>query len=179
VPLSNRSATIKFSETSVTVHPGQTQEITAHITPPTGLDPAILPVYSGFIQVASGNDTFHVSYLGVAASLKNASIVDTSDRFFGVNLPVLTDPQGDFITGPQNFTFVGEDVPELLMRLNFGTPKLLLDLVDATSNISTTLNDKHGSSSSKAAPGKIPIIGNLLEADFLPRNTDEDVSAFK
>ncbi|KAI0684940.1 subtilisin-like protease [Cytidiella melzeri] len=176
VPLSNNSATVKFSETSVTVHPGQTQQITAHITPPTGLDPAVLPVYSGFIQVADANETFHVTYLGLAASLKNAQVVDTSNTFFGVNLPVITNPQGNFITAPTNFTFVGEDFPEILLRLDFGTPKLLIDLVDPAENIPTTLNQPSSgpSSSQAAASSTVKTIGNLFEEDFLPRNSDQD-----
>ena len=78
----------------MTAHPGQTQEITVYITPPTGVDPSILPVLSGFVQVESPTKTFHVTYLGVAAALKNAQVVDTTDTFFGVNIPVITDPAG-------------------------------------------------------------------------------------
>lgn len=178
VPLSNRSATVKFSSTSVTVKAGQTVEITAKITPPTGLDPAQLPVFSGFFQVSNANESYHVTYLGLAASLKNTQVVDTSNTFFGVNLPVITNPQGSFITQPTNFTFVGQDFPELLMRLDFGTPKLLLDLVDADADIQTTLNQPNGT---RALAGgnstqPIPTIGSLFEADFLPRNSDQDVS---
>ena len=107
VPLSTDFATVKFSETSVTVHPGQTQQITVHITPPTGVDPSVLPVFSGFIQVESATETLHVTYLGVAASLKNAVTVDTTD---GVTIRedihvvfLLFGPVGD--SGPQRVGF--------------------------------------------------------------------------
>lgn len=177
VPLSTNFATVKFSETSLTVHPGQTQEITAHITPPTGVDPSILPVFSGFIQVESATETFHVTYLGVGAALKDAQVVDDTATFFGVNIPIITDPAGDFITNATNFTFVGEDIPELLMRLDFGTPKLLLDLVDPNEKITTTLNQKRDA---LASPGgtfsQVKTLGNLAELDFQPRNTDMNVS---
>ncbi|KAI0088133.1 subtilisin-like protease [Irpex rosettiformis] len=176
VPLSNRTATVKFSNTTITVKPGQTVEVTAKITPPTGLDPAQLPVFSGFFQVANANESFHVTYLGLAASLKDAQVVDSSNTFFGVNLPVITNPQGDFITQPTTFTFVGQDFPELLMRLDFGTPKLLLDLVDPNENIPTTLNQPSTSKDQASGNSTTPIktIGSLFEADFLPRNTDQD-----
>ncbi|GJE92713.1 subtilisin-like protease [Phanerochaete sordida] len=180
VPLSTNFASIKFSETSLTVHPGQTQQITAHITAPTGVDPSLLPVFSGFIQVESATETFHVTYLGVASALKDAQVVDDTDAFFGVNLPVLTDPAGDFLTNATNFTFVGEDVPSLLMRLAFGTAQLRADLVDPSEKIATTLN-KRGApeelsfpSAAAGSAAAIKTVGSLFELDFQPRNTDEN-----
>lgn len=179
MPLSTNFATVKFSETSLTVHPGQTQEITAHITPPSGVDPSVLPVFSGFIQITSPSDTFHVTYLGLAASLKNAQVVDTTNSFFGVNLPVITNPAGDFITNATNFTFVGQDFPELLMRLDFGTAILKVDLVDPNIKITTTLNQRDTAASPKGgSASQVKTIGPLLEADFQPRNSDEDVRAY-
>lgn len=173
VPLTSQFATVKFSETSVTVHPGQTQEITAHITPPSGVDPSVLPVFSGFIQVESATETLHVTYLGVAAALKDARVVDDTDVFFGVDLPVLTDPAGDFLTNATNFTFVGTDVPQLLMRLAFGTPLLRADLVDPAEKIATTLN-KRADAAKGGSAAAIKTLGSLFEFDFQPRNTDED-----
>ncbi|EKM54703.1 uncharacterized protein PHACADRAFT_258717 [Phanerochaete carnosa HHB-10118-sp] len=178
VPLSTDFATITLSESSVTVHPGQTQEITAHITPPSSADPSILPVFSGFIQIVSANETFHVTYLGVAASLKDVQVVDDTNVFFGIDLPVLTDPAGDLLTNATNFTFVGEDVPQLLVRLDFGTPLLRADLVDPNENIPTTLNKRSTMSFPQDVAGgtsaQIKTIGPLFELDFQPRNTDEN-----
>lgn len=131
-----------------------------------------MPVFSGFIQVESATETFHVTYLGVAAALNDAQVVDDTDVFFGVNIPVLTDTAGDFLLNATNFTFVGDDVPELLMRLDFGTPLMLIDLVDPKETITTTLNQRDSQSSFSS----IKTIGNLAEFDFQPRNTDVDVS---
>ena len=139
----------------------------------------MLPVFSGFIQITSATETFHVTYLGVASALKDIPLVDTSNVFFGVDLPVITDPAGDFITNATNFTFVGQDVPGLLMRLNFGTPLLTIDLVDANENIPTTLNKRDSLGFPQPAAGSfgaIKTLGNLAEVTFLFRNTDENVS---
>ena len=157
------------------VHPGQTQQITAHITPPSDIDPSILPVFSGFIQIESATETFHVTYLGLGASLKDAQVVDNTDTFFGVDLPVLTNPAGTFLTNATNFTFVDEDVPQLLMRLDFGTPLLRVDLVDPNEKIATTLN-KRGTSSflqdgKSGTFAQIKTVGTLFELDYQPRNT--------
>jgi hypothetical protein len=66
--------------------------------------------------VTSGSEDFHVSYIGLAASLKDKQVVDNTDVFFGIPLPALLDSQGDVQTGPTNYTFVGEDFPALLFR---------------------------------------------------------------
>lgn len=179
------------------MHPGQTQQITAHITPPTGLDPTTFPVFSGFIEIANAQESYQVSYLGLAGSLKDVQVVDDTDVFFGVNLPVLTDAAGNFITNATNFTFVGDDAPGILMRLAFGSPKVLFDLVDPNIKITTTLNKREEEAREASVPvaarsvfsfpnaaksgtfAQVHTLGSLFEADFQPRNSDVDVSAHK
>ncbi|KAL4251463.1 Alkaline protease 1 [Abortiporus biennis] len=174
----------------------QTQTLTAHFTPPTGVDPEILPVYSGFIEITNTDKTvsesYHITYLGVAASLKTAQVVDDSDLFFGVNLPALGAPDGTFIEGPANFTFVNGDLPTLVFRLDFGTPEFRVDLVDPNVQVSTTIpssNTKRdtihvferetfafpqNSRSKGGSFAQVQTLGSLFEFDFLPRNSDED-----
>ena len=166
-----------------TLPPGQSQSVTVLIKPPTGVDPKVLPVYSGFIQVANPTESYHVTYLGLASSLKDARVVDNTDAFFGVNLPVIVDGAGNFVQGPRNFTFVGADVPTLVTRLDFGTPVFRADLVDPNIKLTTTLNQRGfggGFFSFPHKPGgtfsKVKTIGPLFEFDFVPRNTDVDVS---
>ncbi|KAI0709562.1 pyrolysin [Cerioporus squamosus] len=194
VPLDATAAQVSFSPQSFTVQPGQTQTVRVSIAPPKGLDAKTFPVFSGFIQGTNANETFHVSYLGLAASLKDMPVVDNTDVFFGVNLPTMVDGQGNFFTTPENFTFVDGDFPSVLMRLNFGTPKLRFDLVDSNIKLNTTLNlntrdvdedeaETHVFERSVFSfphnPGqgtfaKVKILGTLLEADFQPRNSDVD-----
>ncbi|KAI0335098.1 subtilisin-like protease [Cubamyces sp. BRFM 1775] len=188
VPLSANFATVKLSQTSFTVRPGQTQEITALISPPTGLDPTTVPVFSGFIEISNAQESYQVSYLGLAGALKDVQVVDDTDVFFGVNLPVLTDAAGNFITNATNFTFVGDDAPTVLLRLTFGTPKLLFDLVEPNIKLKTTLNKRDDalgpvadrevfSFPNVAKSGtfaQVRTLGSLFEADFQPRNSDED-----
>lgn len=183
VPFLNQSATVKFSETSFTVRPGQTQKLTAHFTPPAGLDPTLLPIFSGFIDISNADESFHVSYIGAASSLKEVPVVDTSDFFFGVNLPALGSSDGNFVLDARNFTFVGDDFPTVVMRLDFGTSLLLIDLVDANAPINTTLNKRdreplftfpHAAKTGTFA--QVPVVGNLFEFEFLPRNSDVNVS---
>lgn len=174
------------------MHPGQTQQITAHITPPTGLDPTTFPVFSGFIEIANAQESYQVSYLGLAGSLRDVQVVDDTDVFFGVNLPVLTDAEGNFLANATNFTFVGDDAPGVLMRLAFGSSKVLFDLVDPNIKIATTLNKRDEDASVPVAAravfsfpnaaksgtfAQVRTLGSLFEADFQPRNSDVNVSA--
>ncbi len=192
VPLDATAAAVSFSPKSFTVNPGQTQTVTVSITPPKGLDAKTFPVFSGFIELANGNERFQVTYLGLANSLKNMPVVDNTNVFFGVNLPTMVDPDGNFFSTPENFTFVDDDSPSVLLRLNFGTSTLRFDLVDSNIKLNTTLNTREVEETETHVfersvfsfphnPGqgtfaKVKILGTLFEADFQPRNSDQDVS---
>jgi len=100
------------------VLPGETQKVVATFVPPSGLDASLYPVYSGAIEItSSGSDVTHVSYLGLAASLKDKQVVDNTDTFYGVKLPAVLDGAHAVQTAPKNYTFVNGDFPSLLLRL--------------------------------------------------------------
>jgi hypothetical protein len=98
------------------VHPNATKQVHAIFTPPSGVDNTTLPVYSGFIHVTSPAETLKVTYLGVAASLKATSVLDSTDEFFGIGLPAVINANGRPQEGPTNYTFMGQDFPFLLLR---------------------------------------------------------------
>ncbi|KAL0072250.1 hypothetical protein AAF712_000010 [Marasmius tenuissimus] len=186
VPLTRSFATVSLSDSSFTLGPGESKTITATFTPPQGVDATTFPVFSGFIQVSTDGDTpLHVSYVGLAASLKDKQVVDNTDVLFGVQLPVILDSAGNVQEGPANYTFnaATADFPTVFFRLVFGTPVLRLDLVDADIDIQTTLNTLNKRADMEPSfsfPQKfagsfddVPIVGSLLEIDFLTRN-DED-----
>ena len=119
VPLTNTSATVTLVPDTFTLWPGSSQTVVAIFSPPKGLDAATFPLYSGFIEIAAPSENLHVTYIGLAASLKDKQVVDNSDIFFGAKIPALLDSQGDVQTTPTNYTFVGADVPTLLWRYCF------------------------------------------------------------
>jgi hypothetical protein len=90
--------------------------VVALFTPPRGLDTTRYPVYSGFIHIAGPGENFHVSYLGLAASLKTKQVVDNTDVFFGEKIPTIVDSTGNAQAAPTNYTFAGEDYPTFLFR---------------------------------------------------------------
>ncbi|KAG9127745.1 hypothetical protein FRC07_010197 [Ceratobasidium sp. 392] len=138
VPLVNSPATVTIVPNKVTVPAGFTLPVIVSVKPPTGLDAKTFPVYSGYIK-AKGSDgsSLQSTYLGVAASLKTAKVLDNTDAYFGVKLPLVTDKDGNPISGPTTYTLNGTDIPLLLYRLVFGTPLLQVDLVDAKTNVTS------------------------------------------
>ncbi|KAJ6498971.1 pyrolysin [Mycena sanguinolenta] len=174
--LTTDSASVSFNAGKFTLLPGQSHEVVAIITPPKGVDPTTLPVYSGFIFVTSGNETVHATYLGVAASLKNAQTVDNTDIVFGVSLPALLDSTGNVQDGPVNYTFVGDDAPTVLWRQTFGTPLLQLDLVRADLQLTGTLNRRGPIAFTTPQKGgtfaKVPTVGPLVQIQWLGRNDE-------
>ncbi|KAF8971231.1 subtilisin-like protease [Flammula alnicola] len=184
VPLSSTAASVTLVPSSFTVRPGQTQTVVAVFKPPTGLDSTTFPVFSGFIQVVGPTvaDTFHVSYLGLAGSLKAKQVIDDTDVFFGVPIPTLLDASGNVQAGPTNFTFVNGDAPTLVFRLAFGTPDLRIDLVNSNINFKPTITTRaFGGSPFFSFPSphnggsfaQVKLVGALAELDFISRNDDD------
>jgi subtilisin family serine protease len=192
VPLVNTFADVKLSTTKVTVQPGKKTTFKASIKPPTGLDPKTLPVYSGYITVASeSGESLKVTYLGVAASLKNdATILDSTDTYFGTPLPFVIDAAGNVQNQTTVYTFKGTDFPTVAYRLAAGTAELLFDLVDSKSNIPTTIPSKKTkrdllswlkgiwddifgiSKPSKGTFDQVKIVGTLAASEYNFRHTN-------
>jgi hypothetical protein len=116
VPLVANAASVHFSKSTVTLGAGAHAQITATFYPPTGLDPATLPAYSGWITITSPQDAYTVSYLGVAGSLYDKQVIDTSSAYFGIPLPAVIDATGDVQTKPESYNFTGTDFPSVYFR---------------------------------------------------------------
>jgi len=132
VPLSSTAASVVLVPSSFTVPPGGSQIVVAVFSPPKGIDKTTFPVFSGFIQVCGPTtaETFHVSYLGLASSLKDKQVLDDTDVFFGKKIPELLDSVGNAQSAPMNYTFVNGDVPTLLWRCALPQPFLFFKIRD-------------------------------------------------
>lgn len=121
------AASVEIVPSTFTVQPGQSQPVLAVFTPPSGLDASTYPVYSGFIDVTSGSETVHVSYLGLLGSLKDKQVIDTTDAVLGFKVPAILNATQHPQVDPTNYTFVGKDHPSFVFRfvLPFPTPRLL------------------------------------------------------
>ncbi|KAG8985409.1 hypothetical protein FRB90_004733, partial [Tulasnella sp. 427] len=193
VPLNNHYAKVTFSTSQLVVQPGKSAKFSATIKPPTGLDPKLFPVYSGFLKVASQVDSVHVAYMGVAGKMKDMKVWDRTEDY--------------------------TDFPAIIFRLLSGTADLRIDLVSSSTKLTSRSSESLGAtvpaarrSSRKrrhqrlshnirdgslvSAPegislltsrhvseldaratqtntfAKVPVVGNLLEGTYMGRNTD-------
>ncbi|WVQ82219.1 hypothetical protein IAT38_004347 [Cryptococcus sp. DSM 104549] len=140
VPQVSNAASVKFWPSQLTLWPGQTAVVTLQFTAPKGLDAQTFPIYSGFIQIAGGANTVQVPYLGVAAKMRNMPIIDPTPYYLGINSPTILDEEGDVQSGPATYTFSNTSYPTVLYRLVGGSPYVLIDLVDAATNLTFTPN---------------------------------------
>ncbi|KAG9048750.1 hypothetical protein FS837_012113 [Tulasnella sp. UAMH 9824] len=194
VPLDKTAATLTFIPSTITVSAGGKLPVTVSIEPPTGLDPESFPVYSGFIRIVSDMDDMKVSYLGVAASLKDMKVIDRSASHFGVEIPAIIDTDGNVQKGPATYTLQDEDYPILLYRRTAGTAALHVDLVKADYTLKSTKKTRSETDSTISCRGplgwfldwlfgpldtsssfaKVPIVGQISEAELLSRNSNDD-----
>ncbi|KAI0049851.1 subtilisin-like protease [Auriscalpium vulgare] len=182
VPLSTAAATVQLSTTDFTLLPGESLDVTVAIQPPTNVDATTFPIFSGYINVQSDTEDTHVTYLGLAAALKDAHVLDTSNTAFGTYLPLI---QGVGSATARNYSFSGLDYPDLEYRLTFGTTLLRIDLVDPNITLATTL--KHRSVEQRGSVlerpiftfphdnlantfAQVSIIGAVLEYDYAVRH---------
>ncbi|PFH46516.1 hypothetical protein AMATHDRAFT_7712 [Amanita thiersii Skay4041] len=173
VPLTPHSASIILSEETFTLPAGAIKTVVATISPPMGVDHDTFPVYSGFIMIKSDTESLHVTYMGLAASLKNKHVVDDG-KTLGLPLPALLDMNHHIQEYETEYTFIDRDIPTLLFRLAFGTPKLRIDLVDPKIDYTPTLNPKSVSGRIPHQSGdsfiKVPIVGSIFEMKWASRN---------
>jgi hypothetical protein len=116
IPQVSNAATVRFSQSSVTLKTGHSTYVTVAITPPTGLDSTSYPVYSGWIQITGGASTVQVPYLGVAANMKNHPVLDGTDYYLGAPLPTILDSQLDVQAYNVSYSYVDTDYPSVIWR---------------------------------------------------------------
>ncbi|KAG9048749.1 hypothetical protein FS837_012112 [Tulasnella sp. UAMH 9824] len=170
VPLVKTAATLIFTPSTIKVPPGKKVPFVVHIKPPTGLDPKSFPVYSGFVRIASMKDNLKVSYLGVAASMKDMKVIDRSPNYFDAKIPAILGKDGNIQEGPATYTLQGDDYPAVLWRFTAGTRIYHIDLVKPDYTLKST------KTSSPDSFAKVPIVGKIAKGELVSRNSIGDVT---
>ncbi|WVO16331.1 hypothetical protein L204_104006 [Cryptococcus depauperatus] len=129
------AASVNFWQQSLLLWPGQTFIATIQFTPPSRLDAKTFPIYSGFIKITGGSTVVRVPYMGVAAKMRDMPVLDPTDFYLGINTPAIVDVNGNVQEGTTTYTFSNGSYPSILYRLVGGTPSLLIDLIDASTNL--------------------------------------------
>jgi subtilisin family serine protease len=127
------AATIEFSEKEVTVPGNGEATVSLTLTPPTGLATARLPVYNGYIAL-NGSDSSSLSlpYLGVAGSMKSATVLDARSTY----LTSSTDPDFNPSAANTTFTIPGRNAtgganttyPAIAVSLALGSPLIQVEV---------------------------------------------------
>lgn len=157
VPLSTNYASVKFSKTNLVVPPKGTAKFTATFTPPEGVRTDKLPFYSGFIHLEPQSKDYsaaNIAYGGYKADTSKTQILDNTSELFGVGLPVLASADGNTFIESDNTSYSLSNVanwPQFVYRLNYGTPYLQIDLVNATTDFKPTYNVDGSAAQSGAA----------------------------
>ncbi|KAG8986919.1 hypothetical protein FRB90_003695, partial [Tulasnella sp. 427] len=145
VPLNNHYAKVTFSTSQLVVQPGKSAKFSATIHPPTGVDPKLFPVYSGFLKVASQVDSVHVAYMGVAAKMKDMKVWDRTEDYFSVSGPFLLDATRAVQTGSPTYKWRNDtDFPAIIFRLLSGTADLRIDLVSSSTKLTSRSSESLG-----------------------------------
>jgi len=142
VPTEDTAVTVRFSLSKATVLPGTTLPILVHIAAPASPNAALLPIFSGHIEVSTAGETLRASYLGAGKPLKANKVIDDTDWAIGVPFPLLLDGAGNIQEVPTNYTLVDGDYPLFFYRLLFGSPMYTIDLVSADATLPKSANSK-------------------------------------
>ncbi|QRW07894.1 pyrolysin [Ceratobasidium sp. AG-Ba] len=161
--LVDKFASVSIVPSTVVIPAGSSAQVTLAFKPPAGVEAGTFPIYSGFIQ-AKGDDgsTFHSSYLGVAAPLRDMKVIDNTDLYMGVKLPLIADKNGNPVNETNIFTMQGNNTPQCIWQLLAGSPKLRIDLIDSKSNF-TSYQDRQFD--------EVPTLGILYASDYANRNS--------
>ncbi|MBW0554229.1 hypothetical protein O181_093944, partial [Austropuccinia psidii MF-1] len=141
-------AAVKIDQPMFFLGPKATQTIQVTFQAPSGIDPRLLAVYSGYISVVSDDgecEKHTLPYYGIAGSMKNQKIFDLGgdvDEFKNFKLPRLTDearqPRPD---GVFKFENGGEVV--VRYRLAFGSQYVRTDLVPGNATLPPPIGSHH------------------------------------
>ena len=146
VPLTADHASVRLSKNNIVVPPKGTTKFKVSITPPEGVNTEKLPFYSGYIHLephSSDGTATNIAYGGYKADVSKTQILDNTSELFGINLPVLVTADGNSFIESDNTSYSLSNVaawPQFVYRLNYGTPYLQIDIVNATIDLQPTYN---------------------------------------
>jgi subtilisin family serine protease len=137
----SQAATIAFASKEVTVPGNGEATVSLTLTPPTGVNTARLPVYNGYIAL-NGSDSSSLSlpYLGVAGSMRAATVLDARSSFLTRD----TDPNYAPVAANTTFTIPARNsstsgnvtYPAVAISLALGSPLLNVEARPAGSETS-------------------------------------------
>ncbi|UJR22388.1 hypothetical protein I4U23_025449 [Adineta vaga] len=164
-------ANVTIDPTSFELQSEQSREITLRFTPPSTVNSALLPIYSGFIYVTNqvNGDVVHLPYIGVIGNYGNASIIvrtTSTDIKTGV-----LDNTTAYITDEVQSTLNAREGIKFVIVTAWSSRRMIVEVI--------SVNDT-------SLPGQSPSLGilrieaenNLFVATNGPRNTGVATQTF-
>lgn len=177
------SATLAFSSNKITLSPGESKSVTVSPTPPAGLDPKRLGLWSGYVAI-NGTDGTSLSlpYQGLTGSLHDSTVLVDDDTWIADSLDDDNKPL------PNNSTFVlpapgtatgADHLPGLVINLALGSRLITAHLVPLTTCPPKNTFEYKGFKSigqpagfpalySPRGAGKYPFTGQLADGNYAP-----------
>ncbi|KYK54176.1 hypothetical protein DCS_06133 [Drechmeria coniospora] len=162
-------ATIAFGSDSITLRPNSSTSFEVPLTPPDGLDPKRLPLWSGWIRIDGDDGTnLSIPYQGLTGSLRGTTQLkpngawiarsnDTSHAALPAN-ETLTMPRQD---GKKNGTS-GVILPAITANLTLGSSLLTAHLVPMSSLPTNLTREDHWGYKTVGQPFGFPKENNWL-----------------
>ncbi|KAJ5663887.1 hypothetical protein N7507_004618 [Penicillium longicatenatum] len=166
-------ASLTFSSRLVSISPGQTAVVKVTATPPKGLDATRIPIYSGYVTLNGTNgDSFSISYLGAANSMRDVTILDTKygDNYLYSSASSTHVQANDLFTLPAPGT-TGNNISYPIFKLSSSMGTSLLD-IDVKANNGTVLGSvpgypKHFLSRSATGSTQVSWSGELADGTYV------------
>ncbi|KAH6898227.1 peptidase S8/S53 domain-containing protein [Thelonectria olida] len=153
----SQQATVKFSESKVTIGAGESVTIEVLPTPPKNLLGTRLPVWSGFVAINGTDGTsLSIPYQGLTGSLHKATVLGPQDTWISRSddstlkaVPANTTftlPKPGTMDNPAEANTTSNVFPQLVWFLALGSSKLRADVVPIKSNLTSNFETpKNGS----------------------------------
>ncbi|CAG8118329.1 unnamed protein product [Penicillium olsonii] len=173
-------ASLQLSSSSISVPAGGSAVLKVTATPPKGLDFRRIPVYSGYVTFngTSSDDSFSVPYLGVAAAMRNVTILDTTE---GSNM-IIDSVTEKPIQANEQLVFPGENdaydrantsYPIFQTKLSMGTNLLLVGVKAANSSTVLPVMEPQTALARTtqigiSGPNTFSFMGQLANGSYVP-----------
>ncbi|KAJ4268870.1 hypothetical protein NW762_002941 [Fusarium torreyae] len=154
-----KHASLKFSESKVSVDAGKSVVIEVLATPPKGLNATRLPVWSGYVAINSTDGTsLSIPYQGLSGSLHDSKVLGAKDVWIAKSTDENRFPMGDNSTWtlpkPGTANNLTDELPGLTWFLALGSAKLHAEIIPV-------------STSKKSASNKPRVIGEPVDFPLL------------
>ena len=126
-PQDTKYANVVATPSTLTIKPGEKKRVTVSATPDASLNAALVPFYSGFINITGGGESIHIPYGGAATVMHDIAILAQDGE---VKYPYFDNSEAIGVNGTlATFKPSAKSYPGLYWNLRWATAVARLDIV--------------------------------------------------